>query len=59
MLAKNTTIKSSAVIKFQTETNKKINNLVRAMEVNKTGSYNAIHYTGEDAKRVYQQLKGG
>ena len=33
MLAKHTTIKSSAVIKFQTETTKKINNLVRAMDM--------------------------
>lgn len=60
MLAKNTTIKSAAVIKFQTETNKKINNLVRVMDmvevVNDEGDKAIVAAAIREGKQLIKQV---
>ena len=60
MLAKHTNIKSSAIIKFQTETNKKINNLVRAMDmvevVNNEGDKAIVAAAIREGKQLIKQV---
>ncbi|MDF9799089.1 hypothetical protein OKW21_004352 [Catalinimonas alkaloidigena] len=60
MLAKYTQIKSSAIIKFQTETNKKINNLVRVMKmvevVNDEGDKAIVAAAIREGKQLIKQV---
>lgn len=60
MLAKHTQIKSSAIIKFQTETNKKINNLVRVMKmvevVNDEGDKAIVAAAIKEGKQLIKQV---
>ncbi|WPP51776.1 hypothetical protein [Catalinimonas niigatensis] len=60
MLAKHTQIKSSAIIRFQTETNKKINNLVRVMKmvevVNDEGDKAIVAAAIREGKQLIKQV---
>jgi len=60
MLAKNTTITSAAVIKFQTETTKKINNLVRIMDmvevINDEGDKAIVAAAIREGKQLIKQV---